>query len=153
MKTLHEFVHESLAIEGIHRAPTNGEIRAHEEFLELAEVQVPNLEAFVREVADCSLRDRYGMNVRVGSHVPPAGGPEIRGELSDLLGEINAAPSELIPWEAHVAYEQLHPFMDGNGRSGRMLWLWQRTAEGHDPFALGFLHAAYYEALDIGRYK
>jgi hypothetical protein len=146
---LHAFVEESNRIESIHRPPTDYEIRAHEWLLELPELRVPELELFVREVAAVPLRRAAGQNVIVGTHTPPPGGPEIEAELQELLAEIHA--DELTPWEAHVAYEKLHPFLDGNGRSGRALWAWMILREGRNPFARGFLHAAYYEALEAGR--
>ena len=40
-----------------------------------------------------------------------------------------------------------HPFTDGNGRSGRALWLWQMN--NHAPF--GFLHTFYYQTLENSR--
>ena len=45
-------------------------------------------------------------------------------------------------------YETLHPFMDGNGRSGRILWAWQMIEHNIAPgLSLGFLHAYYYQTL------
>lgn len=32
--------------------------------------------------------------------------------------------------KAHIRFEQIHPFVDGNGRIGRMLMNWQRLKEG-----------------------
>lgn len=32
--------------------------------------------------------------------------------------------------ESHVAYEHIHPFIDGNGRTGRMFMNWQRVKAG-----------------------
>lgn len=142
------FVEESNRIEGIHRV-TDYEIKAHREFLELPEVRVPELQAFVMDVAARPLRDRPGMDVIVGNHRPPPGGPRIRAELSDLLTW--AQTFEPTPWAVHVAYEQLHPFMDGNGRSGRVLWAWYLQEIGRDPFTLGFLHAWYYESLQVSQ--
>jgi hypothetical protein len=101
-----------------------------------------DLYSFVEE----SNRIEEGMNVKVGDHVPPPGHREMGLWLGDLL----AAAFVRAPWEIHVRYERLHPFMDGNGRSGRAIWAWMRRREGRDPFALGFLHAAYYEALEAG---
>ena len=49
--------------------------------------------------------------------------------------------------ETHVRYELLHPFLDGNGRSGRALWLWLM---GQAP--LGFLHTFYYQTLSAARH-
>jgi fido (protein-threonine AMPylation protein) len=34
--------------------------------------------------------------------------------------------------DAHVRFEHIHPFVDGNGRLGRMLMNWQRKQEGLD---------------------
>lgn len=146
---LADFVRESNRIEGILREPFRREMEAHQEFLDLPEIRVPEMECFVRDVAARPLRERPGMDVTVGNHVPPRGGPEIRGRLSDLL--VWAQTDDPSPWEVHVAYEKLHPFIDGNGRSGRVLWAWLRQLLGRDPFAIGFLHAAYYEALDAAQ--
>lgn len=144
------FVRDSNAIENIHRDPIDREISAHETFLGLPEVKVSDLEWFVDAVAGASLRTLPGMNVVVGPHRPPPGGPKIEAELSELLGSM-VDPGLDTPWEIHVQYESLHPFMDGNGRSGRVLWAWQMLREGRDPFVLPFLQRAYYDALDWGR--
>ena len=145
MPSLRDFVTESNRIEGIHRPPTDAEINVHEWFFGLEAISIRDLERFVETVAGAGLRNREGMNVRVGRHVPEPGGRGIEVGLEEVLRRVRYDPS---PWNTHVAYEKLHPFMDGNGRSGRALWAWMRLKEGRDPFALGFLHSAYYEALE-----
>lgn len=148
--TVARFVKDSNRIEGIvGRCPFPAEIEAHRTLWARPVVTVPHLEEFVTTVAAAPLRDRKGMNVRVGAHVPPPGHPRLRPVLTTLLGEIDAG--KLTPFEAHVAYEALHPFMDGNGRSGRALWAWHMLRDGLDPFALGFLHSYYYQSLDGAR--
>jgi len=145
---LERFVSESNRIEGITRIPTNAEIDAHDEFIDLPILTVKSLEAFVAVVAPRKLlRRKAGMNVRVGNHIAPRGGPEVEARLDSLLDQINA--DLLTAWEAHRAYETLHPFMDGNGRSGRAVWLWQMLRQDRDPYALqrGFLHTFYYQTL------
>jgi hypothetical protein len=94
--------------------------------------------------------DEPGMNVRVGAHIPPAGGPHIAIMLKSILAEVNTGT--MSPYRAHLAYETLHPFMDGNGRSGRAVWLWQMQRDTpYSSLALGFLHRFYYQTLGEAR--
>jgi Fic/DOC family len=146
---LREFVCESNRIENIVREPSRGEIEAHAWLLSLDVLHVPDIVEFVLEVAggNAPLRSQPGMNVRVGGHLPPPGGPEIPKALDELLGLISDS-RQLTPFEAHCRYETLHPFLDGNGRSGRAIWAWQMQDLGRDPFALTFLRSFYYQALD-----
>ncbi len=142
--TLMRFVEQSNLIEGIERKPTIAEFDAHKRFLALDRITIANLEAFVDVVAPGKpLRDKPGMNVRVGSHFPPPGGSDIPVQLQKLLHDVN--DGGLDPWRAHCIFETIHPFLDGNGRSGRVLWLWQHRCRALPP--LLFLQHFYYETL------
>lgn len=144
------FITESNLIEGIIRTPTNIEITAHQVLLETKFLSVGLLREFVQLVAGAPLRNRPGMDVRVGNHLPPRGGPEIESMLKSVL---ERADLETSPYTVHQAYENLHPFMDGNGRSGRAIWLWQMTNQVRDSYVLErkFLHTWYYQSLSAAR--
>lgn len=141
------FITESNAIESIHRPPTQREITAHEVILARPSIEVIDLEAFVHAVADAHLRRRLGANVYItgsDARIPP-GGPDIETDLVSLLGAGYSA------FDTHVAYELLHPFEDGNGRSGRVLWAWMMLRGGNDPFYRPFLQEFYYQTLEAAR--
>jgi hypothetical protein len=136
-RMVEQFIIESNRIEGIVREPTTAEREEFKRFLSLRVITVAELEQFVNICQPGAvLRERTGLNVRVGSATPPPGGPHIRRGLEKLL------TVEVPPYVRHVAYELLHPFTDGNGRSGRALWAWQMQK-----FPLGFLHTYYYQSL------
>lgn len=142
---LENFVAESNRIEGI-RHVSDSVFRAHQKFLDLWVVTIPDLQDFVEENARGHLlRDHPRVpGVRVGNHIAPDSGPEIRNRLEAILQMED-------PYQAHLAYENLHPFTDGNGRSGRVLWLWMMLQKGGRDASmakqLGFLHSFYYQSL------
>ena len=153
LEAVAKFVRESNAIEGITRPPRVAEVEAHEHLLELDVLKVADLERFVETCQPgARLRERKGMDVRVANHIPPLGGPAVRRGLEDILTTANSlrfpgldAETRRI-FEVHLRYETLHPFMDGNGRSGRALLLWQL---GRPPRGISFLHWWYYKSLDF----
>ncbi len=147
-RALELFVRESNRIEGIERIEDGAqfarEVVAHQEFVNCDFPTVGRLSSFVAAVTGLAthpgqLRNRVGVNVQVGDHMPPAGGSEIEERLKTLLRNLD----RLTPFQAHVEYELLHPFTDGNGRSGRVLWLWMQGGKA----PLGFLHQFYYQTL------
>ena len=141
------FLSESLRIEGIEREPTEEEIKATHLFCmdgfhmssgricQLQEIYAPGH----------PLREKDGMNVRVGGYIAPPGGPDIRPALDKLCKRISRPNGN--PWREHIAFERLHPFMDGNGRTGRTVWAWHMMRNGFNPFELPFLHRFYYQTL------
>lgn len=143
LSDLIKFIRESNAIEGIRRRPTPTEIAEAERFMGLSTVTVADLQRFV-EVCQpgAVLRDQVGLDVRVGAYYPPLGGPHIVEMLGSILIQANDRV-RVHAWQVHLRYETLHPFVDGNGRSGRMLWAWMWR-----DLRLGFLHQFYYQTLD-----
>lgn len=143
---LNKFLRESLRIENIIREPSQEEIYVTEKFLDLKELSVNALTGYVQVFAPYHvLRAERGSNVMVGGHSPPQGGPQVKIALEGILDAINK--NEVSAFEAHCAYEWLHPFTDGNGRSGRALWLWLMNLNGEHVFDSSFLHTFYYQSL------
>lgn len=143
------FLAESLGIEGIRRGPTSTEILETIKFLRVPAMTVEhvcNLQAIY--APDMPLRDKVGMNVRVGNYIPPVGRPDMATHLRAIVDD---ASTNQHPYITHQRFEQLHPFMDGNGRTGRALWAWQMLRQGRKPFSLPFLHRWYYQSLEHSR--
>ena len=114
------------------------------------------------DVMDQGESGRYrSMRVRVGSYIAPR--PE---EVAVLMGELlkwwNTEASELSPILSsaivHYQFEAIHPFADGNGRTGRTLALWELYRRGfdtHHVFSVDEFYwedrPRYYEALQAVR--
>lgn len=88
--------------------------------------------------------------VRVGSHIAPSP-KEINGSIEKMFAEYNATSHENIIKRIarlHLAFEYLHPFMDGNGRIGRVINNYLLIREGFVPINIKFIdRKKYYDAF------
>src|SRR3989338_2474321 len=113
-------------------------------------------------VMDQGRAGRYrDIRVRVGRYLPPP--PEqVSGLMSELLGWWNEEASKWSPVVTsaiiHYRFEEIHPFADGNGRTGRTLALWELYRRGFDThhiFSVDEFYwenrPRYYESLDAIR--
>jgi Fic family protein len=88
--------------------------------------------------------------VRVGSHIAPD--PQVVvGRLEKMLAQFNAESHiNIIKRVAklHLVFEHIHPFVDGNGRIGRVVNNYLLIREGFVPINIKFIERKkYYEAF------
>jgi Fic family protein len=114
------------------------------------------------QVMDQGEAGRYRtIQVRVGRHFPPAAA-DVSGLMFELLDWWNKKAPTLSPVLSssilHYQFEWIHPFADGNGRTGRALALWElyrRGFDSHHIFSVDEYYwedrPAYYRALDAVR--
>jgi Fic family protein len=129
-----DFLSESNAIEGIHSEEalsdaktawywltaqknlTMSNICKVQKILTLHQPEIrPNQRGYLRE-------QQVWVGGREGMHWP-----FIRENLERWLKEAN---KKEYPIGDHVAFEKIHPFIDGNGRTGRILMNWQFLMKG-----------------------
>ena len=101
------------------------------------------------EVMDQGDAGRYrAMRVQVGEYVPPPPG-EVPGLMLELLEWWNDDAPVLSPVLSsaivHYRFEAIHPFADGNGRTGRALALWELYRRGFDTHHIFSVDEFYWE--------
>jgi Fic family protein len=100
-------------------------------------------------VMDQGIAGRYRhIGVRVGRHLPPPP-QEVHGLMGELLAWWNhnafAWSPVLTAAVLHYQFEAIHPFADGNGRTGRMLALWELYRRGFDTHHIFSVDEYYWE--------
>jgi len=100
-------------------------------------------------VMDQGEAGRYrSMRVRVGTYLPPP--PEaVSGLMFEFLEWWNRDAPKLSPVLSsaivHYRFEAIHPFADGNGRTGRALALWELYRRGFDTHHVFSVDEFYWE--------
>jgi len=88
------------------------------------------------------------ISVRVGKHSPPAA-RDVSGLMFELLEWWNKKSTALSPVLSsailHYRFEDIHPFADGNGRTGRALALWELYRRGFDSHHIFSVDEYYWE--------
>lgn len=125
----------------IEQRPDIARIR-HDEVLELHQL-------LASQVMDQGRAGRYRtVFVSVGGYQPPP--PEdVSGLMFELLEWWNQESAALSPVLSsaivHYRFEAIHPFADGNGRTGRALALWELYRRGFDTHHIFSVDEYYWE--------
>lgn len=139
-KRLKDFVQESLNIESIFREPTQEELEETHKFIHSPQLFIPDVIQHVKVFQpNAVLRTDASHRVFIGGREAPVGGEYLVDELSSILDRND-------PWMVHTHYEYLHPFTDGNGRSGRAIWANKMLKQGYQ-LEYKFLQMYYYQTL------
>ena len=138
MKTneLIEFLYQSNLIEDEHRAVALVDSISAWTYMEewarpndLTLKDILNIHEYLMYHIDPRIAGKLrGVNVRVGSSIRPDH-TLVYGLINELLREPAPKTEEDIrQW--HIKFEEIHPFDDGNGRCGRIIYQWQRKSGG-----------------------
>lgn len=121
-----EYLRQSNAIENVHTEDALDDALAAWDYLSDQDELSHDV---IKRVHDILLQNRQpdiagdyrDVRVRIGGDVPPHQ-EAVPSLLSELLDENVDTGVDAVQW--HVTFEKIHPFRDGNGRVGRLLYLW-----------------------------
>ncbi|EEG74919.1 Fic family protein [[Clostridium] hylemonae DSM 15053] len=99
---------------------------------------------------DCGVYRRVPVRIMGAKH-EPAQPYLIKPKMEQLLEFYNNSKEHIIPRLArfHIEFEGIHPFIDGNGRTGRLLVNLELMKAGYPPIDIKFTdRIVYYNAFD-----
>lgn len=126
---------------------------------DLVKEQVPLSESVIKQIHYLVLADKKddrGVYRRVpvrimGAQHEPVQPYLIQPKMEQLLDDYRNSTEHIIPRLArfHIEFEGIHPFIDGNGRTGRLLVNLELMKAGYPPIDIKFAdRIAYYNAFE-----
>ncbi len=100
-------------------------------------------------ISDAGQYRQHSVRIQ-GASVPLANWQSIASRIESLSKDLNAKSTDIIATlaETHAKFEQIHPFSDGNGRTGRLIMLIQALKVGLlPPVVVKERKYAYYKYL------
>lgn len=136
-----------------------GHKEAFEFVQDLVKDQVPLSESIIRQIHYLVLADKKddrGVYRRIpvkimGAKHEPVQPYLIQPKMEQLLESYRNSTEHIIPRLArfHIEFEEIHPFIDGNGRTGRLLVNLELMKAGYPPIDIKFTdRMVYYNAFD-----
>jgi Fic family protein len=140
-RTQREVLNYFAGLRYVEKHATKGTIR-HQEIFALHRI-------LANGVMDQGEAGRYrSVGVRVGEYLPPPPA-DVSGLMFELLEWWNKEATKLSPVLSsailHYRFEAIHPFADGNGRTGRALALWELYRRGFDTHHIFSVDEYYWE--------
>ncbi len=131
---------------------------------ELVKENAPLTERIIKQIHYLVLADKRAdrgvyrrVPVRImGAHHDPVQPYLIEPKMQQLLLDYAASGDHIVTKLArfHIEFEGIHPFIDGNGRTGRLLVNLEFMKAGYPPIDIKFTdRAAYYNAFDAYHVK
>jgi Fic family protein len=133
-----EFLKESNAIEGVYDSVSLGDSVSAWDFLsKQIKLDIPTIlktHALLmkNQPIDSSEKGKFrkrGVMIGARYGITPVIIPEMISNWTKIAND-RYSDKEKIK-RAHILYEEIHPFIDGNGRTGRMFMNWQRIICGY----------------------
>ena len=126
---------------------------------DLVKDQLPLSEGIIKQIHYLVLADKKDdrgvyrrITVRImGAKHEPVQPYLIQPRMEQLLEDYRNSKEHMIPRLArfHIEFEAIHPFIDGNGRTGRLLVNMELMKAGYPPIDIKFAdRIAYYNAFD-----
>ena len=126
---------------------------------ELVKDKIPLSESIIKQIHYLVLADKKedrGVYRRVpvrmmGAKHEPVQPYMIQPQMEKLLEQYHKSTEHMSPKLArfHIEFEAIHPFIDGNGRTGRLLVNMELMKAGYSPIDIKFTdRIAYYNAFD-----
>lgn len=136
-----------------------GHKEAFEFLKELVKKNVPLSESIIKQIHYLVLADKKDdrgvyrkVPVRIlGAKNEPVQPYLIKPKMEQLLRDFEKSDENIVTKLArfHIVFESIHPFIDGNGRTGRLLVNLELMKAGYPPIDIKFAdRIAYYNAFD-----
>lgn len=137
---MEEHFRQSNLIEGIDDPLFDNQLKLAWEYLEqsdktletLTHKEICDVQRIITELQDDLSPTERGWYRKVPVWI---GGEKLinHGLIAPLMHNWLFELHELTPMAAHIRFEKIHPFIDGNGRTGRMLLWWHEKKLGQEP--------------------